>query len=440
MSSFPQVAAAIQHVLTTTPTRLARSSGFCQRASKLTAASFVQTTVLGWLASPDATLHQLTQRAADVGVAISPQGLAQRFTPAAADLLRQVWEAALTEVIVADPVATGVLAKFPAVVLLDSTTVALPDILADVWTGCGGRVKQGSQAALKLTVALDVVTGRLAALPSDGRTQDKSSPLQHAPVPAKGLRITDLGYWSLEVLRQIADQGAYFLSRLDLQTTVFSAAGDRLDLVTWLGGLNRRRLSLPVTLGVAARLPGRVLAVRVPRRVAAARRHAIRADATREGQTPSARKVALADWTLLVTNAPPDLLAIREALVLARARWQIELLFKLWKSGGSLDEWRSANPDRVLCEVYAKLTALVIQHWLLLTGCWLFADRSLTKAAQTVRDHAVALLLVLSSRPALLVILRAIGRGLAFGCRLNHRRRKPNLFQLLTDPTCGGLA
>ena len=69
---------------------LARETGFCRRRSKLTAALFVRTTVLGWLAHPTGTLHQLAQAAADGGCSISPQGLAQRFTPAAADLFAAV--------------------------------------------------------------------------------------------------------------------------------------------------------------------------------------------------------------------------------------------------------------------------------------------------------------------------------------------------------------
>jgi len=85
MSSLAQVAHALQHVLTEVPEALARTSGFCQRQSKLTATAFVQTTVLGWLAHPTGTLQRLTQRAADLGVRISPQGLAQRFVTLAVD-------------------------------------------------------------------------------------------------------------------------------------------------------------------------------------------------------------------------------------------------------------------------------------------------------------------------------------------------------------------
>ena len=123
-----------------------------------------------------------------------------------------------------------------------------------------------------------------------------------------------------------------------------------------------------------------------------------------------------------------------------RARWQIELLFKLWKSHGHIDESRSGKPWRVLCEVYAKLLAMVVQHWLLLTGCWAYPDRSLVKAAQTVRHHAMHLASALACPVALGTAITVIHCCLAAGCRLNRRKKKPNTYQLLLDPTLGGLA
>ena len=66
------------------------------------------------------------------------------------------------------------------------------------------------------------------------------------------------------------------------------------------------------------------------------------------------------------------------------------MLFKLWKSHGGIDESRSDKPWRILCEVYAKVLAMVVQHWILVVCCWQYVDRSLTNAAQTVRRSAGA--------------------------------------------------
>jgi hypothetical protein len=440
VSSLAQVASALQVVLTVVAEEAARQSGFVRRVRQWTGATFVQTLVLGWLGNPRASLSELTQVAAKLGVAVSPQALAQRFGPAAAVLLARVLSAAVEQVITAAPVAVPLLQRFAAVVILDSSTVALPDGLAAHWQGCGGRVAQGTQAALKLTVRLDLGRGRLdGPVVTAGRTQDRRSALQHASLPAGALRLADLGFWSLEVFRQLAADGAYWLSRLNLQVAVFATDGARLDLPTWLGR-QRMRVDVPVTLGAAARLPGRLLGGRVPQAVAAERRRKLRAAAQREGKTPPAARLALADWTLLVTNVPAARLSVPEALVLARARWQIELLFKLWKEHGQIDESRSAAPWRVLCEVYAKRIAMVIQHWVLLVGCWVFADRSLAEAARTVRREATCLVGAIRRLPGLVAALTAIRRCLTAGCQIDRRRRKPSTFQLLLDPKLGGLS
>ena len=440
MTTVPQLADVLQTVLTTTADALARTTGFVQRRSKLTGAAFVQALVFGWLANPHATLEALAQAAAAVGVAISPQGLDQRCTEAAAAFLEQVLAAAVQAVIAADPVAIPLLRRFTAVVLLDCSTIVLPDALALWWPGCGGTSPAHTAAALKLGVRFDLCTGTLRGpLLVDGRTHESTMPLQTAPLPPGALRLADLGFFDLAVFADLAVRGVYWLSRLHLPTTVYDPQGHARDVLQLLGAHGGATVDLPVALGAQQRLAARLLAARVPEEVANQRRRRLRADAQRRGRTPSARTLAAAEWTILVTNVPPALLALREALVLARARWQIELLFKLWKSHGQIDESRSGKPWRVLCEVYAKLLAMVVQHWLLLVGCWTYPDRSLVKAAQTVRQHALHLASALACRSLLCRALGVIQRCLAAGCRINRRKTKPNTYQLLLDPTLGGL-
>lgn len=439
MTSLTQVAAAMQHVLTEVADEAARTSGCVRRPRAFTGASLVQTLVFGCLGTPQPSLTALAQTAAALGVPVTPQALDQRFTPHAAACLKQVLAAAVDTLVAADPVAVPVLRRFNGVYVLDCSTIALPAALATDWPGCGNGAEP-TAAALKLGVGLELTTGALTGPGLEtGRTHDRATAVAGAPLPEDALRLTDLGFWSLDQLRDLGAAGGFWRSRLQAQTAVCDAAGQRWEVGALLAAQGTDDVTLDVTLGVRHRLPARLLARRVPTAVADERRRRLRAEAKRRGQRLSRARLALADWALFVTNVPAARLSLEEALVLARARWQIELLFKLWKSGGHLDESRSAQPQRVLCEVYAALIALVIQHWILLVGCWACPDRSLTKAAQAVRAHALPLALALPSRRRLRAALTTLRACLTAGGHLNPRRAKPNTYQLLLALTDGGL-
>src|SRR5690606_15997386 len=132
--------------------------------------------------------------------------------------------------------------------------------------------------------------------------------------------------------------------------------------------------------------------------------------------------------TILITNLPAEHFTPDDVLCLQRPRWQIELLFKLWKTDLSLDEWRSQQPHQILSEIYAKLLLALIQHWCLLLGCWSYENRSLVKACQALRKHAFHLLAVLPHFPALLQALRLILPTLA-RCTVQKRKTRPATFQ-----------
>jgi len=435
MLSIEEVAQRMETLLGPTAARLAQEVGWVRRRSKLSGPRFVQTLVLGWLRAPQASLEALCQTAADLGVAISPQGLDQRFGRAAADYLKAVLDTAVEAVLATEPVAIPLLRRFPAVAIEDSSTVVLPPALAEIWAGCGGAQPARGDAALKLQVRLDLCTGHLAGpLLADGRAADQRTGVPVASLPSGGLRIADLGYFSLDTQGALDAQGVYWLSRLQAQTAVYDAAGQRLELAAWLQGRGAQPVDERVTLGRKQQVGARLLAAPVPQAIADARRRKLREALRSQGQTMSRDRSALTGWTLLVTNAPAELISLTEALVLYRVRWQIELLFKLWKQHGRIDEWRSGKSWRILCELYAKLVAMVLQHWCLLIGCWAVPNRSWVKAADTVRAHAVLMASALAGLLPLRAVLEQLARTLAVGCRLNHRRASPNTVQYLFDP------
>ncbi len=441
MATIPQVAGAMQRILGPVAERAARATGLVQRASKLTGARFVQTLVFGWLAQPEARLSQLAQTAATLGVALSPQALDGRFGAASAACLREVLEAAVQVVVAADPVVVPVLRRFTAVAVQDCTTIALPAALAATWPGCGGSTPSSGAAALKLGVRLDLVTGQLTGpYVEAGRTNDRAAIAAAAPLPPGALRLADLGFFSVDELAAQAAQGVWWLSRWQPGTALYAPDGQRHELLPLLTTASGTTLDLAVRLGARQRLPARLLAARVPQEVADQRRRRARAAARDKGRTASAAHLALCAWTILLTSVPVDRLTLREALVLARARWQIELLFKRWKSHQRVDAWRSANPWRILTEVYAKLLAVLLQHWFVLVGCWQYPDRSLLKAAQTIQAHATALAAAFDAYGGLCLALQAVARGLVATERLTKRRAAPSTTQLLLALTAETLA
>jgi hypothetical protein len=112
------------------------------------------------------------------------------------------------------------------------------------------------------------------------------------------------------------------------------------------------------------RLPVRLIMVRVSEEVAEARIERMKRERHEHGTVATPRQIALTHWTMLITNAPADLLSVGDVLVLQQARWHIEILIKAWKNIGHIDEWRSKSPARMLCEIFAKMIAMVIQHWM----------------------------------------------------------------------------
>jgi hypothetical protein len=436
MDTVAQVAQALEQVYAQ-GAALAYQTGFERREAQtqLSGAQFVATLVCGYLRDPHASRSALAATAGQVGVRISPQGIDQRLGRPGARLLQAVLARATQALVHAAPGAVPLLERFAAVYLQDSTVIALPDALAAVWPGCGGRTAAGTQAALKAQVRLELRAGQLTVELLPGRAQDQTGALVEEPGEPGGLHLRDLGYFSLERFAIWSATDQYWLTRLKMGVTVVTAdTGARVD-AAWLQAQGAGPVEVAVQVGQQAPLAARLLAARVPPAVAQERRRQLRAEAKREGQTPSQARLALADWTLGLTNVPPTLLSVAEALVVLGVRWQIELLFKLWKQHDRFRQWQSVKPWAILCEVYAKLLGVVVQHWLTLVGTGPPPSRSLRKAARVVALNVGVLLAAWRGRLSLALAVTIVADGIDAGCRLERRGRYPGTAQLLADPT-----
>ena len=433
-----QISEAMKDVMTKKAEEFSIETNFVQRKSKLTGPLFVQTLVFGWQSNPDATLDELSQTASILGLEITPQGLNDRFSERSALFLKKLLSEAIEKTIVSEPVDIDLLKRFNGVYIEDSSVIRLPDKLSDYWRGCGGSNPDGLRASVKLQVRLNFSVGRLyGPILQDGRESDINSPYQTSLLPKKALKLIDMGYFKLEVLKNWSDNEVFWLTRLKTNTKIYNKKGKALDLIKLLKDKKSSQIDMNIKLGKKCQLPCRLLALAIPEEVANKRRRKIRKEGKREGITPTKMRLQMASWNIFITNIPAELVTFQEALILVRVRWQIELLFKLWKSHGKIDEWRTENEWRILSELYAKLLVMIIQHWLILTSLWKYPDKSWTKAAKTIQRFALHLASSFYSLIRLKKAISDIQICLNAGCRITKRKKEPATFQLLLSPLKG---
>jgi hypothetical protein len=433
MGILAKAGVALQQLFGEIAQKAADDSGVIERTRKFTPLSLARTFVLGFLRNPKASDEKLAQMAVSCGVEVTPQAIEQRHTPKLVAFLQKLFCGAARLVVGSDKALAPLLERFTSVILLDSSTIALPDELQEQFRGCGGSYGGGA-AAMKLQTELDLRSGALTHVEIEpGRSPDAATSRQQVRHGPGSLRISDLGYFNLLVFAAMTAAGEYFLSRLRFGAQVLLGAGHRVDVLRWLGAQRGPFVDQPILLG-QERLACRLIAWRLPEEQANRRRQKLCQETrSKRGREPSMERLAWCDWTILVTNVPVDKLTPKEATVLYRARWQVELLFKRWKSQGLVAELSGSTVVRQMVRVWSRLLAVVVQHWLVIGSIGGQAKKSLSKAYEAVRDFAGRLAAALPHRPDWERILDDISRTLAKTCRRDPRS-KPGTFELLNDP------
>lgn len=178
----------------------------------------------------------------------------------------------------------------------------------------------------------------------------------------------------------------------------------------------------------------RLMAVRCPPEVAARRRQKVLESARRKGRTASQRQLQMCDWTVLITNVSESVLSFAEAWELYCSRWQIELLFKRWKSLGGLQVSTKMKRDRVLCELYAKLLGMLVAHWFTLIRGGPLAGFSLTRAITKIQEIAGRLADALRWPERLADIIAEIATKMNRLPKQQRRTKRPSTRQRLFQP------
>jgi hypothetical protein len=431
------VSAGLQACLNEELDQLARDCRVVVRQRAFTGRTLLLMIVATLLRKPDARWADFHLTAAQLGLDVSQTAVEKRFAAGEplVDFLRRALERALRQTVAAEPSSAALFQRFSAVLIGDASTVALPDELAHLFAGCGGG-EGASRAALKIQALWDLKTGELTRLHVEpGKASDTEGPIAGAQVRPGSLLVFDLGYFDLGRFAATQARGAKFISRLLFGTEVFHEDGEPLDLSTHLRRQPTGLLDQVILLGATARLCCRLVALRVPQEVADRRRQKAREKAAKKGRQPTEQYLGLLGWSLFVTNCSEGELTWKAVVVLYRARWQVELLFKLWKSHNQLAKRREgAGALEVLAVFYAKLLGVLLQHWILVATAWRIAGRSLTRAARALAEVVKELLLALGDDAALEAALLRLRDVIEKLGRTTDRKRDPSHAQLVEDP------
>ncbi len=257
-----------------------------------------------------------------------------------------------------------------------------------------------------------------------GRSPDQSYTGELQAIPPDALYLSDLGYFVLSRFRTIAEHRAYFLSRFDTKTALFTATGELLELLAWLRTQAEPQFEQNVLIGSQERLPCRMVVVRVPQEVADERRRKAYETARRKGRTPSERHLELMNWSLFITNVPATRLTLHQVVTLYCVRWQIELIFKLWKSECALDRVAGRRRARVLSELYAKLIGIVVMQFVLAPYRVGERELSVVKVVHIIQHHIPRLIERLDDLEQLTETLQALAeRFLQNGLKDKRQKR-----------------
>lgn len=370
---------------------------------------------------------------------ISREALHQRFTASAAAFLRHCLHTVLRHKLQTVPIRTKLLQPFARVLLVDSSSWGVSEKLGAVLPGSGGNA---STANCKLQTVYDYKQGELTFLAETAGTVPDNRYTDHLPalINTTDLLLFDQGYFKLTTLNALMAKGAFFLTRLLLDTTLHDGqTGEPLDLGQILRAAPGPTDERLVRLGLGPNQTGacRLVCLRMPAPVAQARRRRFKAHARRQGRTGSPRHVAMCEWTLLITNVPEAWLPLDMVRALYTLRWQIELLFKQFKSILRVHQSTTGNIHRLRCELYGKLIAAVwVQrlHAVANTTLWNTARQeiSLAKLYKRLQERAFLLAqLVMGSEAQAMAYLSQELEILLRHCRKHRQRSRMTTLEML---------
>lgn len=341
---------------------MAVKTGFYKRSSKLLPARFFELMLYMASIHDRCSLAQASNETAEsFGISISKQGIDDRIDQHAVSFMRSIFEEQLSQQIdgTIDP---DYFKSFTRVTIKDSTRFDLPIRVKQHFPGCGGT--ETSKAGASIQYEYDVKSGKMVDIDF---TAIKRTDYQDAREKAHDflpgeLKIRDLGYFNTEVLKLMNKESAFFISRLHSKILVYEN-DQEISFSKLYQKMIREKtthLEIRVTIGRVERLPVRLIVDIMPEEVYQSRIVKANKEARKRGCQVGEEFKARSRFNLLITNINMECIPSRQVYQLYRIRWQIELIFKIWKSTYGIHNIQPMRYHRLMCLFYAKFILILL--------------------------------------------------------------------------------
>lgn len=352
---------------------IARSLGYIQRSTvKISPKSLI----LGFMQMVSKQRNTYADWATEIGLlegrTFSKQALNERMQPKTELFINRVVEKLISKQTpqVQTRKTKGALKHFKSVMIDDSTTISLPDALAQEYPGSVSSGVKKAQA--KIHALYNLTENNFSFLKvCSFSNNDQSLSAAVLPYLQKGdLCLRDLGFTVLNVVSKFIDTGIYFISRKGYSSKVYEVGnGMEINLIKELR--NNKFIDREVIIGKQQQIKVRLIALPIPPEQAAERRRKALADRDKRLHHTS-DYYRLLSYSIYITNISPKKCNAEEIFNLYKLRWRIEIIFKSWKSCFSLEKIihrQCKNAIRVNCIIYLMLLYIYLFHVLWWKQC-----------------------------------------------------------------------
>lgn len=339
--------------------KLSKQTGFIQRERKFNLHLFVVLMVFEVRRVSIESLNDLSVYLCQYGVNITKQGLSLRFNSKAVIFMKELVSQVL-HMKFQDYQTIKQSSSFNRIMLKDSTVFQLPPQYSEKYKGPGGAA---SISGIKLQYEYDLKASCNVSVDiQSSNKSDYDSPFQD--VCLNDLCIADLGYFKLGHFQDIIKKEAFFLSRFKYNVSIFTLDNQKYKPIKIESIIVKMKsgdmISKLVYLGFKDKLPVNLILERVPDKIAAEKRRKLKKDAKRKGVVVSEERLAYCDVNAYITNADNETLPFTLIRSIYSLRWQIEIIFKTWKSTFNLNKIKPMKIERFECMMFGTLVKIIL--------------------------------------------------------------------------------